>query len=62
MKNLARFMAWLDECTVSRGCKWVAWPLVICYMLPVLMCSEALGVKPRFDTFLMLVGVAGYTG
>ena len=62
MKCLVGLVACFSEATVGRRCKWVAWPLGVCCALPVLMCSETLGVEPGLDTFLVLVGVAGYTG
>ena len=62
VESLASIIASFGECTVSRGCKWVAWPLRICHALPVLTYSEALGVEPGLDTLLVLVGVAGCTG
>ena len=40
----------------------MAWPLRICHLLPLLMGSEALGVKPGWDNLLVLVGVAGCVG
>ena len=27
VESLASFIACFGECTVGRGCKWVAWPL-----------------------------------
>ena len=62
VESLASFIACFGECTVGRGCKWVAWPIGVCCALPVLMYSEALGVKPGLDTLIVLVGVAGSAG
>ena len=62
VESLASFIVCFGECTVGRGCKWVAWPLGICCALPVLTCSEALGVKPRLHTLFVLVGVVGCVG
>ena len=59
MESLVSIIACFNECTVRRGCKWVAWPLGICRVLLVLICSEALGVKPQLDLLLVLVGVSG---
>ena len=62
VESLASIIASFGKFTVSRRCKWVTWPLGVCCALPVLTCSEALGVKPGLDTFLVLIGVAGFTG
>ena len=61
-ESLASFIAYFGECAVGRGCKWVVWPLILCCTLPVLTCSEALGVKPGLDTLIVLVGVARCAG
>ena len=57
VESLASIIASFGECTVSRGCKWVAWPLGICCALPVLMCSEALGLNQVWTLFLCLLGL-----
>ena len=62
MESLASFTTDYSEFTMSRGCKWVVWTLEIDNPLPRLVCSEALGVKLRFDTLYVLFGVAVCTG
>ena len=62
VESLASIIACFGECTVGRGCKWVAWSLGICHVLLVLMCREALGVEPGLDMLHVLVGITGSTG
>ena len=62
IKCLAGFVACVSEATVGRGCKWVAWPLGIGGVLPMLVSSEILGIKPALAVFGAFVGVFGCVG
>ena len=62
MKCLAGLVACFSEATVGGGCKWVAWPLGMGGVLPVLAGSETLGIKPGLDFFGVFVGIIRCAG
>ena len=56
MKCLAGLVACFNKATVGGGCKWVAWPLSMGGVLPMLASSRILGIKPGLDVFGLFIG------
>ena len=62
IKCLAGLVACFCKAMVGRACKWVTWLLGMGGVLPVLVSSEILGIKPGLDVFVYLLGFLGETG